>query len=150
MHIPDGLKRFKGESVLLIISGTQHAHVYHAHGSELESLQEIEVENPEYSDHEGFFGRRSTTGSESSMYGTGAVYESTDESTQEEFVQKLDNYLNHLQHDIPFDSVILFVPSHFEPYLTEHLPAGIRQNIKQVIQGNYVKQHPTDWLKHLD
>lgn len=146
MQIPQTLTQFSDTPTLLIVSGSQHAKFYYALNGAIEEITEFKVATPIYQDREGFF-LRSGKGA---IYGSGAVYESKQKSTDDMFIERLNELLDAIRKEIEIKEVILSAPDYEVNLIQNKLRSDLKDKVTSVLRGNYTKLHPTELLKKLE
>jgi hypothetical protein len=126
----------------------QGAVFYKAHQGEIEKITEFEVENPRYSDREGFFMSRSK---DVGTIRAGSVGEVDDDQIKRDFFEKFREALKSYKDNLDeADDVYLFAPAKIISDLKEELPKNIQDKIFMEFQKNYRKLHPFKILTKID
>lgn len=145
MQIPQKFNQFEGNPTLIIVTGSQFARFYYAVDGAIEEITKFKIPTPTYHDREGFF-LRSGKGT---TYGRGAVYESKQKSTDDQFTERLNELLNAIRKEIDIENVILCSPDYEAPIIKTKLPPSLKKKEVSEIHGNYTKLHPTKLLEKL-
>jgi hypothetical protein len=145
MKISQKLPQFINQKTLLIISANQEAKLYFAQNGSIELLKELKIDNPTYSDREGFMMRRG----HGTTYGSGSVYEDNSKAIEKEYLEALNSEINEIDKKKEIDKIYIFVPDNFKNKLEESLHSYLQQKVHSIISGNFISQHPFDILKKL-
>lgn len=145
MHIPRELPQYTDTNLLLVVAGAQTARFFMAHGGDIVELDSIRIENPEYSDREGFFLRRGG----GKTYGSGSVYEAKEAPVQHAFVRNLTASLKHIQGAYPVDEIVVCVPDYEKNIVQETFPASLKKKISETKLGNYTKDDGIEVLRRV-
>lgn len=142
MHIPEDVKF--SQSALLIVSGTQVAKLYflHAQSGELEELGNVDNKLEEYEVH-------NETAKPGTTYGRDLTHVNQQTIVRRDFDNELKEQISQAQsqHDIP--SIYIFCPGEVEKEIINSLPPALKDKVKQVIHGNYVKTHLIELVKKI-
>jgi len=138
MKISKTLPRFKGESLLLIVTGKQEAVFYIAKDGVIDKITSFEIKTPKYSDREGFF----VTRGHGKVFASGSVYESTKEKVRQIFFKVLKRHVKEIRAQHNIEKGALFCPGYLINDIMEVFPVSFRKNITFSFRGNYCDQHP--------
>jgi hypothetical protein len=131
MKIPKEFPQFKDEKALIVVAGKQEALIYQAKDGVLERIDEIKVETPHYSDHEGEFRRRGKAGIQQS----GASRELRDRDIIRDFIHEMQRHIKGIPVD--FSKLYIMVPETLKRIIPNALPTAWKQKVRRVITGNY-------------
>jgi len=134
----------KSNSVL-IVSGRQAAKIYELRQGRIVADPAITIENPKYSDHEGFNMRRG----KGTVYGTASAHESKDDGVVTDFLHQLEKEAKTLQQSRDFDAVYLFAPSECFQTVKNALPQNWVKKIQFEYRGNFTKFAPDRLLEKI-
>lgn len=143
MQISENLPQFEETPTLIIVAAKQSADLYLAHDGHLEDLDSIEIDNPQYSDREGHFKRRS----KGETLGSGAVYEENKELVKKDFYNALNDSLKNITSTHNYHEVVLLSPPQNANETKDKLPKEIQNIISLEVNGNYTGQHATKVLE---
>jgi len=146
MQISQDLPQFSNIPTLLVTAGDQTAKFFHAHDGTIEELDSFVIENPNYSDTEGHFKRQS--GGET--LGSGSVLEENKQAVKNKFYHQLQERLDTILAEHPFDEIILLAPPHSIKDTEEHMQPKFRDKIDQRVKGNFTKDRPLALLRRLE
>jgi hypothetical protein len=150
MQISQNLPQFNVRKVLILVSSGHGTEIYKAHQGKIEKIKEFQIENPRYSDREGFFMSRSKN------IGTiraGSVGEIDDQEVKKEFFQKWRELVKESEIKKIMDwsdDVYLFSPGSLITELKEELPSRVKDKIAMEFQKNYCGKHPFEILEKID
>ncbi len=152
MKIKQDLPQFKNERALIISTGDQSGVLFYAHKGEIEKIEELKEELPQYSDKAGSFMTRVKQGLStfSTIGGAGVTYERKEEKAQEEFLRMLKSAVKHTVHERDISTIYVFAPDYFEPQIVDSLETAHQNMITFVFHGTYTKEHPFTLLKKID
>jgi hypothetical protein len=139
MKISDNLPQFTHERALLLVTGEQSGKLYRAERGALESIEEVAVPDPRYSDREGFFKQRTKRGRKFFTIRSGSPYESKDEKVHTDFTKAISELV--VRH-ADADALYVYCPSYFKTQLLNSMPPRARDLINFVFEGNFLKEHP--------
>jgi hypothetical protein len=146
MKISNKLPQFDHKKTVIIVAGKQAADIHHAYQGKLETLKEIRIEKPEYSDREGHFERHS----KGQELGSGSPVKQRDKKAMQDFRNELQTTLKKLRDDIDIEQVIFMRPSQHKQDIKKKLPTYITDAIDLEIDGNFVVDHPKKILERID
>ncbi|MDZ7612034.1 MAG: hypothetical protein U5L10_04685 [Candidatus Moranbacteria bacterium] len=148
MQISKDLPQFNIKEALIIVSAKHGLELYRAYQGSVEKLESFEVENPRYSDKEGFFMSR---GKNVGTIRAGTVGEIKDGDIKRDFFQKLKDFLkNHREQLEGCSEIYLFAPDTLITELKEEMPENIQKKIFMEFAANYHKSHPFKVLEKID
>lgn len=145
MQIPQKYPQFEDELTLIIVSGKQAGDLHLARDGKLETVGEIRIEKPQYSDREGHFKRRS----KGKSLGSGSPVKQRDEKAKQDYLRQLQEGLKELRQEADIASTILLAPSQHKEAVKQKLPTYIRNSITSETTGNFVGEHPKDILDRI-
>lgn len=146
MEISNKLPQFDHKKAVIIVAGKQAADIHLAYQGKIETLNEIRVEKPEYSDREGHFERKG----KGKNLGSGSVYEKPDKKAMQDFRKELKDFLNDLKEEIDIEQIIFMRPPQHKQDIKEKLPKILIDTIDLEVGGNFVGDHPTKILERID
>lgn len=144
MKIPQGHFQFDDTNALVIAAGKQRARFYSANKGHIREFDYIEVENPKYSDREGFF-MRSGSGK---TYGAGAPYENKKQKIEADFLKAFEKKIS--KHLSKFAEVYLFSPNYMHRMIESKFPKGKENLLKKVFLGNIVDTNPLKFIDKIE
>lgn len=147
MYIEEKLPQFPNQKSLILVSGRQEAILYLANNGQIWEKERIKVEDPGYSDKEGFFKSSNRTGG---VMKAGSIYKEkiTQQLTREYLNQVEENVKNILSKE-ELQSIYLFCPDYMKKEVLKKIPKSSRGLIFLTKQGNYIDSHPFDLLKSI-
>ncbi|MFO7807266.1 MAG: hypothetical protein R6V40_02470 [Candidatus Moraniibacteriota bacterium] len=150
MQISQELPQFNVRNSLILISAKHGLEIYKAHQGHIEKLKEFRIENPRYSDREGFFMSRSKN---VGTIRTGSVGEISDEDIKRDFFQKWkglikENDFKEITKEV--DDVYLFSPGNLITEFKDEMPSEVANKIAMEFQKNYLGAHPFKILEKID
>lgn len=145
MYLSQYLPYFK-EKTLLIVTGGRCADYYSAHGNVLNKIKTSCIEPSNYLDNEGqFFQSEGGCG-----FSTGSVLESHKREEIQKFIHQVSRELHEIHHNDPgYTSLILFAPRYLSRMLLNALRSEERNIVREKMYGNFIKTHPSLFLKRL-
>lgn len=143
MKIPQQYPQFTNQSALIIVTGTHVALFYHAHDGALEALDSFAVENPKYSDREGFF----IHSGHGQIFGSGSVYEPKTHVAEQRFIHQLHDTLRTLVDHTTISDIYLFMPKQIGPEILKQLDGDLTKLVRETFDGNYTTEHPNAFLE---
>lgn len=147
MYIEKNLPQFQDQKTLLVVSGRQEALLYLAEGGEIWEEDKIYVEDPGYTDREGFFKSRSKTGG---VMKAGSVYkEKISYHLAKEFLNQLQEKVKSIFYSRHPKKIYIFCPDYIKKEMLKKIPKSIRQYTHIVKTGNYIDYHPFDLLRNI-
>ncbi|MFW5871975.1 MAG: host attachment protein [bacterium] len=144
MKIPQEYPQFEEKNTLLVVMGTNHGIIYQAKDGTLEKIDELLVEEPEYSDNEGMFKRG---GGDQTTYGS--VLESKKEEYQKRFSKDLAEKVLDLSKKGNLEQIYLFYPKMMSHLVEEDWNENLKKIILVKFDGNYTKESPTELLEKI-
>lgn len=141
MQIRSELPQFQGQKTLFIVCGMQSGKLYTAFDGLFEEISESRVDDPKYSDNEGFFASGTADG-----VVTGSVREEDKKEVIDSFLKEFISQVQKLHAD-EFSHVLVFAPDYMKNYVSESLPHDFKEKVVEVFEGNYVKSGAEDLLK---
>ena len=145
MKIKKQLPQFDDAVALLMVLGGKEGVFYLAHEGEIRKAGGCRVNDPKYSDNEGFFGKRSRGGATAA----GSVREYPKQQVEAEFLKACKAEASRIEKEQGFNEVYLFVPARLKNSLQETLPVRIKKKIQKVKTGNHHEKHPFEILEML-
>lgn len=143
MQIPQQYPQFTDQSALIVVAGTHAALFYHAHDGELDALDSFVVENPKYSDREGFF----IHSGHGQIFGSGSVYEPKTAVAEHRFIHQLHDTLRTIVSHTDITDIYLFMPKQIGPEIMKHLEGDLKAMVRETFDGNYTTEHPNAFLE---
>ena len=142
MQIPNQFPQFKDKKVLLAVFGNQSGIFYVAQNGILDKIKEIEVENPKYSEKEGFFasGPGGTTV-------VGSLKEIPKQEIQHSFMRQASQFINDFNKKEIIDEIYLYCAPEIIKEFKEELPNEIQNIIKKETRGTYLRSTPIELLE---
>lgn len=145
MKIPREFKQFEDEKALLAVTAHQTASFYFASNGEIEEIKDMKIENPTYSDKEGFF----IKSGHGDRYASGSVYESKDNKVRIDFLNQLESSLKEVVKNRNINKLYLFTPQHLAEETEKNLPYGVRELRVATLTGNFLNFNELDLLKKI-
>lgn len=145
MKISNNFSHFITESSLIIVSGTQDAKFYISENGNINLLNSIKIEKPDYSDREGFFQMRARGLSVRS----GSVVKSKNRMVIMPFLRSFKEELAKIARNSAVSDIFLFYPGHLAR-IVNFIPRTLRKKIKLEVRGNFNDSHPFDLLKKIE
>lgn len=142
MKIPREFKQFEDERALLAVTGHQTASFYFASNGEIEEIKDMKIDNPTYSDKEGFF----IKSGHGDRYASGSVYESKGNKVRIDFLNKLESSLKETVKKRDINKLYLFTPQHLAEDTEKSLPYGVRELHVATLKGNFISFKELDLL----
>ncbi len=142
MKISKGLPQFTKIS-LIIAAGSHSAEIYRAYEGEIEKIDSFRMENPTYSDKEGFFSRSG----KGMNYGSGSVIETNKEEILGKFTKELASRIEKLFKENNAGSTYIFSPNYIKKSIRDSLSQKIKDCMVYTMEGNFVENHPFDLIK---
>lgn len=142
MKIPQEYPQFEQKNTLLVVMGTNHGITYYAVDGELDKVDEVRIEEPEYSDNEGLFKRG---GGEQASYGS--VLESKKDEYQKRFSKEFYNKIFDFSKDKDIEQIYLFCPSTMNHLIEEDWDEKMKNITLAKFDGNYVQKTPVELLE---
>jgi len=143
MKISEKLPQFIEDRTLLIVTGQQSAAFYMAYKGEINEIKKMRIENPKYSDKEGFF-TRSGFGK---RFGSGSVYEPKNLKTKKEFLREFEETMEDIARTDGVDKIYIFTPGYYASNIKERIPDSMNNLIEQTYMGNFLKLKPFKLLE---
>ncbi|MFP4539744.1 MAG: hypothetical protein ACLFNN_02290 [Candidatus Paceibacterota bacterium] len=151
MKIPSKYYQFKDEPSIILVTANQEAYVYKVADGEVGKIGAIEAEKPEERDRPGVFVTRRK----------GMVHhgESLEEKQQKVKDKAIKNFLNKLKKELDdvlvtegeeIPPIYLFTPDLMEGEIRKKVPKEVKEKIKTVFWGIYIREHPLDLVKKID
>ncbi len=137
MKIERTLPQFQEEKALLIVAGEHVARFYAAASGRIEELEIFRIQNPQYTDREGFF--KKTIGKQE--LGSGSVYEPKKRYMESKFFQKFREEIKRINRSYDFSTIYIFYPEFLSKEMERFLPKGHYQ-VRSRIMGNFIQEHP--------
>ncbi|MFW5853254.1 MAG: hypothetical protein ACOCU8_01265 [Patescibacteria group bacterium] len=137
MKIPQKLVQFKNKETLLVVMGHHHGLFFKARDGEIEKIEEIKIEEPEYSDKEGLFKKG---GGEDTTYGS--VLESKKNEYEKKFSIELAEKVLAYSKKVSLDQIYLFYPKEMNYLIEKDWNENLKKIISARFYGNYTKQNP--------
>jgi len=144
MKISEKLPQFSKKS-LIIVTGGQAGKIYLAYNGEIEKLNEFKIDNPKYSDREGFFVRSG----QGKTFGSGAVREENKHKITGEFLKQLKLSIEEIVSKNKIEDFYLLSPDYIKNELYEILSSEIQSKIVLFTEGNFHDSHPFDFLEKI-
>lgn len=138
MKIELNLPQFNNKKALLVVTGEHDAKIYVASNGIIKELDLIYIQKPQYTDREGFFEEKNSTG----LYGSGSVYEPKKLYMRKKFLKSLKKELNEIFKKNVVDDIHLFSPRYMEELIKEELSNEVREKVESEEFGNYFHMHP--------
>ncbi len=145
MMIKKGLPKFQKETSLIVVSGTNDARLLIAKDGEINEVEYIKANKPDYSDKEGHFKVR-TSGK---TIRSGAVYEDKVHIVKQEYYKLLQPKLKSYTGKHDFNNIYLFCPQPINEEITKNFPSNVRNKITLVETGNFKRLHPLKLLEKI-
>ncbi len=145
MRISEKLPQFNNKS-LFIVSGRRLAHFYQAFNGEINKIESIQLEEPKYSDNEGFFVRMG----KGQIFGRGAVLEDKKIETDKKFLKEVKEKTEDISRREKIEEIYLFASGYIEKNLPHLLSNDIKSKISNSFRGNFSKHHPLDLVKKIN
>lgn len=148
MRIKRHLPQFHDRTALLVVAGRKAADVYIASSGKLDRVEHIKEERPAYEDNEGFSWTTAIrpTGARYRM-SSGAQREPLDDHRGKKFLHELARLLWRQEQRRSVDEVYLFTPKPHE--LLGVLHPDLRKKVREVVKGDFAKEHPFMLLERL-
>jgi hypothetical protein len=144
MIISEKLLQFNKRS-LFVVAGRKKVYFYLAFNGKIDKIDSIEMEEPTYSDNEGFFMRLGR----GKFFGSGSVLEENKIEIERKFLKEIKEKTELLSRKEEIEEVYLFASGYIENGLPQSLPDNIKNMISFSFRGNYVKEHPFDLIKKI-
>lgn len=145
MRIKEELPQFQDQRTLIVVSGRREAILYLVNNGEIWKKEKIEVEDPEYSDKEGFFKSSSRTGG---TMKAGSVYkEKITYNLTREYLDKLEEKIKNFLYKEKIKNVFLFCPDYMKKEILKKTPKEFKDIIHFTKMGNYINSHPFELLE---
>ncbi|HLC70037.1 MAG TPA: hypothetical protein VJH75_03250 [Patescibacteria group bacterium] len=145
MQIKNGLPKFRNETALIIVSGTNDARLFEAKNGEINETGYIKAEKPDYSDREGHFKVRSA----SKAMRSGAVYEDKEHIVKKDYFKTLRPILKRYTNENEPTYLYLFCPQPIKEEIRNVFPPALQSKLTLVETGNYNHRHPFDLLEKI-
>ena len=132
----------------ILVTGKQDGYIYRAANGEIEQVDHVKEETPEYSDNEGFF-QRSGHGQ---TFDTGNVREDrqgVEHHVMKEFLAKYQEAVHDAVAGEDSFEVIIFTPDYMKDMLKEKLEASVQKAVIQELHGNFTHTSVDDLLKKI-
>lgn len=134
MKIPNTLPQFQDKNSLLVVIGHHHGKLYKALNGEVDLIDDILIEEPEYSDNEGLFkGKNSSNG-------YGSVLESKKSEYEKKFSKKIAEKALDYSKNNDLEQVYLFMPEEMKGLVGKDWNNNIQKIIIDNFYGNYVSE----------
>lgn len=144
VKISKNLPQFRGEKVLLVVTGQQEADFFRAGDGSIEKIAGFMIEKPHYSDRGGHFKRRG----HGATLASGSVYENQKEKVLQDFRREFKKTLKNVLIIIP-DHIYVYTPPYLVAEISAMFPKRIAGTIKKVIRGNFYGRHPFEFLEKI-
>lgn len=145
MKISKNFPQFEDEPTILITAGWQDGKVYYAYQGEMVLNKEIKVQNPKYSDKEGYFETRSNTSGVSVK--AGSVYEEDKHHIRDMFLKELSGHIDGIIGEHKIKNIYLFSAPEGMNTLKEGFSPEAQKLIKESYDGNYTHYPPEKILE---
>ena len=142
MKISQNLPQFEDKNTLLVAMGNHHGIIYHALNGELEQIDELRVEAPEYSDNEGSFRQGNANN-----ISFGSVLEPKKQEYQERFSKEFAEKINEYFKSKPVDQIYLFYAKDMNHLIEKDWSNDLKSITLIRFAGNHVSDAPTDLIK---
>jgi hypothetical protein len=147
MQIEKKLPQFTEQKTFIIVTGRQEAIIYMALNGEIKEKERLEVEDPGYSDNEGFF---MSSGGTAGTYKAGSVYkENITQNLTRQFLNQLQEKIKKLTSKEKIEKIYLFCPDYMKKEIINKTPKALKNNIQIVKLGNYISSHPFALLEDI-
>ncbi len=144
MQISQDLPQFN-KKALIIVAGRRKADFYIAFSGQIEKIDSFEIEEPKYSDKEGFFMRLGG----GKMLGTGSVLEDKKVEFDRRFIKDLKDKVEEIFSKNKTEEIYLFAANYAKKNLPKNLSKETSQKIILSFDGNYGKSHPFELIKKI-
>ncbi|MFW5888132.1 MAG: hypothetical protein ACOCVY_00245 [Patescibacteria group bacterium] len=147
MRIEQKLPQFSDQKTLIIVTGRQEAVAYIALNGEIKEKERLEVEDPGYSDREGFF---MSSGGTAGTYKAGSVYkENITQNLTKQFLNQLQEKVKNLVKKEKAETIYLFCPDYMKKEIMSKFPKALKKDIQTIRSGNYIGSHPFVLLEYI-
>ncbi len=144
MQISEKLPQFNRKS-LLIVAGRRKADIYCAFNGEIDKIESVQVEEPKYSDKEGFFVRMG----KGQIFGRGSVLDDKKIETNKKFFNEIKEKTEKVTVRDDINDIYLFASDHVEKKLPQSLSGDVSSKIVFTFRGNFLKKHLFDLIKKI-
>lgn len=127
MIIPKRLPQFEGKKALLIVTGSQNGKIYSATNSKIEELATIRIPGVRYFDN-------------TKLESTFASLKS--QLLRVPFLREIEKMLIPLLRTGAYTSIFIFSPDGLAKHIVEIIPRQLKDSIRMVVSGNYVRFSP--------
>ncbi len=147
MRIEKNLPQFKNQRSLIVVSGRQEAILYLVENGKIWEKQKIQVEDPGYTDKEGFF--KTSTKLEGTMK-AGSIYkENISYHLTKEFLNKFQEEVKNILVKSKEKGIYLFCPDYMKKEVLKKIPKNFKGMVYMTKLGNYTNSHPFDLLESI-
>ncbi len=143
MKISQELPQFTEISALLLVLGRQTAVFYAAQNGEISEIEEFRIENPHYSDKEGFFAARGG----GKVFRSGAVREFQKWVVLRKFTKELNRKFSTADAAYHPDHIYFFAPAYLRPTIERAISRALQGRVVGSFDGNFQNSHPFELLK---
>ena len=143
MKISQKFPQFEKEKALIIVAGRLETDFHIAFGGEITKVASFKITKPRYSDREGFVARASGGKAVSG----GPSYSIDKEKINSDFLKVFKEKIKPFSQNKKNGRVYLFAESHVVNEIQKFLPVNLKNKIKEVVRGNYSKNHLFDLLE---
>ncbi len=144
MQISQTLPQFEKKS-LFIVAGRRVANFYCVLNGEINKIDSIEIEEPQYSDKEGFFVRMGR----GQIFGRGSVLEDKKVEINKKFFNKVKEKTETIVTRDSIKEIYLFAPDFVEKSFPGSLSGDVKSKIVFTFRGNFLKKHLFDLIKKI-
>ena len=142
MQIENNLKQFTDEQVLLAVAGERRAQFFLAANGEINRIDEVEENIPEYEDSEGAFGMANNG------EGTGGFQpEINNGELRKKFVHKFLEKLTLLDRENKITALFIFMPLEIHKMVEEGLSQDLSKKLKKIVAGDYAHAKPFELIE---
>ncbi len=145
MQISQTLPQFEKKS-LLVVAGRRVANFYCAYNGEINKIDSIEIEEPQYSDKEGFFVRMG----KGQIFGRGSVLEDKKMEINKKFFNEVKEKTENIVTRDSVENIYLFAPDFVEKSFPGSLSGNVSSKIVFTFRGNFLKKHLFDLIKKIE
>jgi hypothetical protein len=147
MQIEKNLPQFTGQRSLIMVTGRQEGVMYIALNGEIEEKERLQIEDPGYTDREGFF---MSSGGTTGTFKAGSVYkENITQNLTRQFLNQLQKKIKDMTQKQNPEKIYLFCPDYMKKEIMNKLPKAMKGKIRTVKLGNYISSHPFTLLESI-
>ena len=135
--LPKRLPQFEDKKALLIVTGSQNGKIYCATNSKIEELASIHIPGARFYDTGGFLERPA----KNKKMETTLIHLKS-QLLRVPFLRELEKQLIPLLRIHAFASIYIFSPDGLAKHIAELIPRQLKNSIRMVVSGNYVRFSP--------